>query len=122
MAMTRRYVPAAAPKRNGARSIRPNEGRIPPFPGIAPPPQSLMRGIAPERCTSDNKHMRHVLPGIRRIGAPVGAIAAVVGALALAAPGVALASNRHGPKIDDAVAQAAAMTSTTTPIPVIVFG
>jgi len=81
-----------------------------------------MRGIAQERCTSDNKHMRHVLPGIRRIGAPVGAIAAVVGALALAAPGVALASNRHGPKIDDAVAQAAAMTSTTTPIPVIVFG
>jgi serine protease AprX len=62
--------------------------------------------------------MRPELPGFRSILLLVGAIAAVT----LATPGFARADNQHGPKIDDRVAEAAAMTSSTTPIPVIVFG
>jgi serine protease AprX len=66
--------------------------------------------------------MRLGLPGLSfpRL-APV-AIAATAGVFALAAPGVAAAGNPYGPKIDDRVAAAAALTSSSTPIPVIVFG
>ena len=61
--------------------------------------------------------MRPELPGFRSI-LLVGAIAAVT----LSVPGLALASNQHGPKIDDRVAEAADLASSTTPIRVIVFG
>ena len=66
--------------------------------------------------------MRPDLCGIGTVGVRAGAVAAVVSALALAAPGAALAGNQHGPKIDDRVAAAAGMTSSSTAIPVIVFG
>ena len=66
--------------------------------------------------------MRPAPSGTRTLSVRSGAVAAVASAVALIAPGVALADNQHGPKIDDRVAQAAAMTSSTTAIPVIVFG
>jgi serine protease AprX len=66
--------------------------------------------------------MRPELFGIRAISIRTGAIAAVASAVALAAPGAVFAGNQHGPKIDDRVAAAAGMTSSSTAIPVIVFG
>jgi serine protease AprX len=66
--------------------------------------------------------MRLWLPGLSFSRLASVAIAGVAGAFALASPGAALADNTHGPKIDDQVAAAAALTSAATPIRVIVFG